>query len=138
VLHVLLNDKTRHAVSRCFRRGLCCGAPLSDSSQQSSTFQNQRSANFFSLNKSRLLQWWPLRSKSSASDTSQSSQKQGNNLGTQKHENTRINLKTLGVHFKSAMPFVDEEKELDEETTRKRLLMPMPVASGQNVVIERF
>ncbi|KAI6184754.1 CBN-LAT-2 protein [Aphelenchoides bicaudatus] len=122
VLHVLLNEKTRETVVRCFRRGLCCNTQLSDSSHQSSSYQNHRSANFFSLNKNRFLQWLPLRSKSSTSDTSQSSQKQANNLGVQFNKTT--------------LPFVDEEKEVDEETTKKRLLTPL--ASGKHVIIERF
>lgn len=85
VFHVLMNEKANQAVIRCLRRGgLCCSAQLSDSSQQQSSSynQNRSSNNFFSLNKSRLLQWWPLKSKSSSTANSQTSnQKQDNKLG---------------------------------------------------------
>ncbi|KAI6221598.1 CBN-LAT-2 protein [Aphelenchoides besseyi] len=131
-LHVVCNEKARQAILRCVHNGVC-GSQVSETSKQSSSSYNQRSNNFFALNKDRLLQWWPL-SKSRSSNSSGSSQKSSREL--------EIRFKPIALIHQLATPEEEERaqtrsdekpQEEDEQITRKRLL-----AASPEVTVERF
>ncbi|KAI6179061.1 CBN-LAT-2 protein [Aphelenchoides besseyi] len=130
--HVICNEKARQAVRRCVHNGVC-GSQVSENSKQSSSSYNQRSNNFFALNKDRLLQWLPL-SKSRSSNSSRSSQKNSHEL--------EIRFKPIALIHQLATPEEEERsqsrceekgQEEDEQVTRKRLL-----AASPEVTVERF